>query len=517
MTVFFEEYSLFCGGTAKETSLEWFGKPKNKEKQMKRLTTFMAMAVLLAACGTLIADDAGLQAELQALKNRVAELETQQQMTAEERNADLLEQLVKEMDARPRAAADTTLTAGYDKRFFIKSADDQFLLEFDTRFQFRHTYGLTDDCERKLDNEGRPVSDGVDSSANGFELERAKLILKGHVLKDVNYRIQIEMDDEAGEGDNAWLQEYEVSYSFMPELGVRVGRYKSAFGKQENTSSGRLMMVDRSLANEVFNISRGTGIEIFGACPIGDTKLHHRIGIFNGFRDEQNNPLMGNDNNPAVAARVVVPLMGATPADFVNESDLSYHENPVAQVGVNFAYANIKTEDHYAVGSDTSYTVLVKNNDGLSDTVTPGGEITMFGADVAYKCNGLSLILEGFYQHADLDGDATFDDSFGSARDALGIAGMAYDNYGWTAQAGYFMVPNTFELVSRIGGVCVEDTNNSYEYAAGWNWYLSGQDLKISMDVTYIDDLPIISSTPNFVGVQNNSLFMIRSQLQFQF
>jgi len=303
----------------------------------------------------------------------------------------------------------------------------------------------------------------------------------------------------------------------MPELGVRVGRYKSAFGKQENTSNSRMMLVERSLANEVFNISRGTGVELFGACPLGDTKVYHRIGIFNGFRDEKNLPFAENDNNPAVATRLVVPLMGATPDDFDNESDLENHENPVAQVGGSFAYANIKNENHFAGGEDSSYQILGKNiDDGLSDTVTAKGEITMFGADVAYKFMGLSLILEGFYQKANLDSGAVYDETFGTERGTESICGNV-ENYGWTAQAGYFVVPKTFELVSRISGVCIDDTNDAYEYAGGWNWYLSGQDLKLSMDITYIDALPIISPSANFDGIQNNSLFLIRSQLQFQF
>ena len=65
--------------------------------------------------------------------------------------------------------------------------------------------------------------------------------------------------------------------------------------------------------------------------------------------------------------------------------------------------------------------------------------------------------------------------------------------------------------------VHVDHANDSYEYSGGWNWYLSGQDLKLSMDVTYIDDLPLISGTPGFDGVQNNSLLLVRTQLQFHF
>jgi len=194
------------------------------------------------------------------------------------------------------------------------------------------------------------------------------------------------------------------------------------------------------------------------------------------------------------------------------------HENAVMQLGASFAYANSTTEDHFSGGSSDNYEVLAPGGDGMTNIVELGGEATMFGADVAMKYQGLSVILEGFYQHANLDsGEVDFEHDFGSARDSYGLKGYDLDNYGWMVQSGYFIVPKSFELVSRVSGVCVDGSNDSYEYAGGWNWYLAGQDLKISMDVTYIDDLPLESSSPNLHGVQNNGLLLIRSQLQMQF
>ena len=482
---------------------------------MKQFVVFLMAVLLLGSSMALGATDAERIAELE---RQVSDLKAQQSDQAlAQRNAELVRQMVGELATQtPRFADDTALTAGYDKRFYIKSADDQFKLELDTRLQFRWSYLQADDGDNNRDKEGTTAGASVDSSGNAFEVERAKLILSGHVLKDVKYRIQLEMDDDSG--DDVLLQDYEVAYSFMPELGVRVGRFKTAFGKQENTSSGAQMLVDRSLANEVFNISRGTGVELFGACPFGDTKVHYRAGAFNSFREADINQFANNDNNPALVARLEVPLMGATQADFSNESDLVGHENPVALVGVSFAYNNSRTEDHFSTGNSDNYDILVQGGDGCTNMVELGGETTMFAADVSYKCSGLSVTLEGFYQHTNLDSkEVTFENDFGTGRDVFGINGLEVDNYGWYAQAGYFIVPQVFEIVSRASAVCVDNSNDSYEYAGGWNWYLAGQDLKLSMDITYIDDLPLVATSPNFDGMQNNALFLIRTQLQFQF
>jgi hypothetical protein len=275
------------------------------------------------------------------------------------------------------------------------------------------------------------------------------------------------------------------------------------------------MLIDRSLANEVFNIDRTTGAELFGSVDLGDVQPHYRMGVYNGLRNNNSAMYYSTDNSMAVAARVEVPLLGASPADFANESDLMFHENPVAQVGCSLAYGNDRDEDHVLGGESDDYEFLARGSDHRADIYELGGEVSLVGADFAYKCNGFSAILEGFYQHVDGDSaEVSNEPDFGS-RSA--IDGLELDNWGWHAQAGYFIVPEVFEVVSRASGVCVDSTNDSYEYAAGWNWYLYGQDLKLSMDVTYIDDLPLVSSSPTFDGIQNNSLFLIRTQLQFQF
>ena len=502
---------------------------------MKKLATMMAATLLLGGTVAWAASEADLQSQVKALQERVVQLEAQQtDQRTNERTAELVRKMVADLaKERPLTAANTGLTAGYDKRFFIKSADDQFKLEFDARLQFRHSYWLTDKHKKIVTKEGLSSTDidninfglgpddqhsydGVDSSASVFELERARLVLQGQLLNNLKFKIQLDGDSDSA--DYVEMLDYWVKYSLMPELGVRLGRDKAAFGKQENTSSGRLMLVDRSLANEVFNIGRSTGIELYGDLPAGDTNLSYRVGLYNDFQDQGSEPFE-NDNNPAIASRLELPLLGATTADFQNESDLMNHENAVMQLGASFAYANSTTEDHFSGGSSENYEVLAPGGDCRTNIVELGGEATMFGVDAAMKYQGLSVILEGFYQHANLDTKegVAFEHDFGSARDNYGLKARQLDNYGWIVQSGYFIVPKSFELVSRVSGVCVDGSNDSFEYAGGWNWYLSGQDLKISMDITYIDDLPLVSSSANFDGVQNNGLLLIRSQLQMQF
>ncbi len=500
---------------------------------MRKLTTLLTVGVVLLMVSAASANsDQDTQAQLQALQQRVAELEAQQnQQTLQQRNAELIRDMVAQLTAQPvNQSADTGVTAGYDKRFFIKTTDDQFKLEFDTLLQFRHSYLYTDDGNGDLNNDGTRAVDGngADPSGHGFELESARLFLKGHVLKDVKYSIVLEGDDDAG---TEFLYSYDVSYSFIPEFGIKVGKFKAPFGKSEPTSQHRFMLVDRSVANEVFNLDRCVGIEVFGELDMGEVKPVYEAMVFNNARQGENGPFTSHDNSVDYAARLMFPMLGASVEDFENESDLEWHENPVAMLGLSGAYLNDRLEDTFAGGGTSNYTFLGKSytdgildTDGRTDIFRFGGECEMLGADISLKYQGFSMTLEGFYQHIDADsGEVAFANTFGPGRNNADpltgeiIDGHELDNFGWYAQAGYFIVPKAFELTSRISSVCVDNSNDSYEYAGGWNWYLSGQDLKLSMDVSYIDDLPMQSSSANLVGVQNNSLLLIRSQLQFMF
>jgi hypothetical protein len=493
---------------------------------MKHGMKFAMAVIVLIGCSTAwAAGDAELQAQIQALQNRVAELEAQQSdQSVEQRNAELVKQLMNEMANDPHGMAqDTGVTAGYDKRFFIKSSDDQFKLEFDTLLQFRHTYMYTDDGNRNLNTDGTRAAggDGADSSASGFEVETSRLMLMGHVLKDLKYNITLEMDDDSGDNTkqgDAYLYTYELSYSFMPELGVKAGRFKGPFGKQEPGSTAKLQMVGRSLADKVFNIDRVSGVEGFGMFDMGDVKPEYRVAVFNGFRNNNDAMYSDTDNSPGAAGRLMFPLMGSSSADFDAESDIEFHENPVAMIGTSYAYANDQCEDHFLVGNNDSYKFLGKSAvDGDTDVFELGGETSMIGADASFKYSGLAINLEGFYQHVDVDSGEVFDAAdFGNGV-RTGLISDELDNYGWHAQSGYFIVPKAFELTSRVSGVHPDGSNDSYEYAGGWNWYLSGNDLKLSMDLSYIDDLPIVASSENFHGIQNNSLLLLRTQLQFQF
>jgi len=376
------------------------------------------------------------------------------------------------------------------------------------------------DGRKDIDREGieYPGEKIIDSDASAFELDRAQLLLHGYIRKNVRYRILLESSDMYNNG-NIRIREYELAYNFIPELGIKIGRFKEPFGTQSNRPDECTMAIDRSLATELFTLGRGTGLETFGIIGDSPTRASFRAGIFNDFNDEDARPFVDNDNSPSFAGRMGILLNGASEEDFRNESDWEFHEKPVAQFGVSYGFAKDLNENTASGGKSSNYRVLARTRETLLPIpVFLGGSCHLVGMDVAYKLRGFSFLMEGFFQHIGFNDDFTYTHEFGAQREALGIMNHKINNEGWFAQAGYFLLPKTLELFGRLGAIYVQDNKNDcYEGTVGWNWYLSGQDLKLSMDVVLLDDLPIVDPEANFDGIEKQSLTMIRSQLQFKF
>ena len=466
---------------------------------------------------------AELEQTIRQLQARVAELESQVRHlrnTSRQQTDELVDKLAQEI-RQSDGFSSGHVTAGYNRGFYIKSADDDFKLQFSTRLQLRHYYARTDDGNDSLATDGTPTADGSDADSSGLEFERVRLYLSGHVYEKLKYKIAMSMGDDdvtdGGAGSNARLYGYSLSYAFNPAFGLRLGRYKGAFGKHENVSSARLAMIDRSLANEIFNIGRATGLEASGRLQLAQQPLHYRLGIYNSLQGDFEEAAKDHDNSPAVATRIELPLATATLSDFKAESDLSRAPTLRQMFGFSAAFTDDRSEDNVPGGNSDSFEFLGPSIvDGRTDIFELGGRMVMLGADYSLKYRGLSFLLEGFAQYIDVNASEVSDESdFGNAT-RTGLAASSLENYGWHVQSGY-MLTEKFELLARTSGIYVDSANDSREVAAGWNWYFDQHDLMLSMDVTYIDDLPSIASSANFDGIQNNSLLLVRTQLQFQF
>lgn len=222
-----------------------------------RTTAMLSAAGILVSAATATGQDheprvnpqefEALRTEVQQLRAEVARFrqsESEQWLTerraAEIRN--LVAEVLADADTRATLLQDRAL-AGHDgKRFFLQSADGAFRLEFSGHIQIRFIYNQQDG--------------GDDNARAGMEIQRARLRFDGHIYHDIQFSITGGFNSRTGSFD---LVDAILGYEIMDELSVQVGRFRSPFLREEDVSSKRQLLVDRSLVEKALGQDRTLG------------------------------------------------------------------------------------------------------------------------------------------------------------------------------------------------------------------------------------------------------------------
>ena len=239
------------------------------------------------------------------------------------------------------------------------------------------------------------------------------------------------------------------------------------------------------------------------------------MAISNGLKnnlDSVDNPDATNalDTNPALTARTVYHAMyDQLGKDFESESDIEYHKKPALDFGTSFAW-NPDRGDARNVALPYQIPDKVRVGPGGYSVVSANDtNIAQFGADAAFKYLGFSTQVEYFLRIVENENRTS--PWFVATNDN----GSAHQQGGYW-QAGYFIVPQKVELIARLGGVWDFGNDNMWEYAGGVNYYIRGNNLKLTADVTRINETPIRASRLDFMN-QNDDMTLFRVQLQAAF
>jgi phosphate-selective porin OprO and OprP len=416
-----------------------------------------------------------------------------------------------ELEQRANGGAEEPMTeepvlAGWDKKdgFFIRSADNNFLLKIGGRLQIRYTYKGRD---QRGESPSTPEEEGVDDSF--FEIERARVSFTGHVLSpNLTYNYTLDGDtDGSGVVDTftAFVM-YAASRSwFGPDsniLNLGAGIWKPHYLRQEVTSSGRQQFVDRTLANEFFNISRNLGVWVEGS----EGPVFYAVGVSNGF-DSSNVDTAAVDQIPAFMAKLDFTLMGENERGRYEESNFKFKDDPLFVIG--FSGATDASNGSSGIANQNQW------------------DAYQFGIDATFKWSLFSI--QGEYMGRWLDYDAP----------AFPAGGDTSTNYahGFYVQAGAFLVPDTLEVAGRVSAIWSDGDQGGSGFEAGpvVNWYISkSHKVKLATDVMFFDisdDLPPASDnlevgtatvSNNFsssaANIQEGEQgVMLRTQLQLEF
>ena len=202
------------------------------------------------------ANTAQLEAQIEALQAEVNQLEAQEnQKNNDAAREAQIAQVVKEVlsDAQFRSQyLDESLQAGYNKGFFVQTADGDFKLNINGLFQYRYTYSQADNTEASAFTKGKSLAGnkapypvywdaGIPTTGDvdGFGFRRARIYFSGNAFTP-NLTFKVVGDfGGLGTSNNGSFQMLDtfVAYKVAPWLQFRAGSFLVPFTHVEYVTS----------------------------------------------------------------------------------------------------------------------------------------------------------------------------------------------------------------------------------------------------------------------------------------
>jgi phosphate-selective porin OprO and OprP len=306
----------------------------------------------------------------------------------------------------------------------------------------------------------------------GFMLRRARVQFVGHTFGEHNkFKAEFAFSPRdlqmTNDGSNTFpgespLLSWYLELDHLSDLTVRVGQYKIPFSRQRVISSADLQMVDRSIANDEFNLDRDIGLDIRSPDLFGLDLFRYYVGVYNG---EGRSAFSNGNSDLMYLARLEFLPLGIF-KDY-SESDLERAATPGLSIGLAYAYApaaggtRVNRDGAPADGGTTDFHNLV--------------------ADVMFKYAGLFVLSELFWRGGERNP--------GAAVDEMGVPipeEAMRDGMGWSAQAGYLLPNLDVELAGRFGQIVAADDSrlsDRNELGGAASYYIAGHSYKIQADL----------------------------------
>lgn len=347
----------------------------------------------------------------------------------------------------------------------VESRDGKFTSHIGGRLQARYTF----------------LNEDLGQNESSFTIRRMKIWLQGNVFsKNLSYKYQQNLN----ETEDAYL-----AYKFDDAFALQVGQAKAPQGRQELTSSGSQLFVDRSLANDTFNLGRDIGLTAEG--QFMDHLVEYMAGIYNGNGPNQANP----NTQHMLAARLDINPLGAFKMDEAGWPE----DKPLLNIGTSYAMQTMKEDDMGEIDSDNDLldkALDIDNTSAANFTTAFGNELdwSVWTANLHAKWMGASFGGEYYMLNAEP------------------AVGADWDADGYYVQAGYQILPQTLELALRYSKIESTDTNafekfDRSEVQAGINYYFSKHNAKIQADYTTAND--------DLSANNDDSIFRVQAQLIF--
>lgn len=302
---------------------------------------------------------------------------------------------------------------------------------------------------------------------NNFSARRIQMFFDGTVYKDFGFKIFMDYS-----GSNFLLLDSYLDWNFLPELSLRVGKFKVPTNLERLQASSRQQFIEPGFSSSLLP-NRDVGIQLSGLLLGG--VFEYQLAAFNGVQDG-NSGMDDNNDDKDLWGRVFMKIGGfgvgsSFGRGWHDNSALPSYKTPNRSTTM-FSYRPAST------GSNTSPAVVSK------------GYVGHFNPQISYYGKGLSL--NGDYVKST------------HSVEKVGFGNLKMNHSSWQLTTAYiltveeqsykgFKVKNpihkngigAIEVLGRIGGIQFDksDTSNvwvdskSVHSVFGWtvgaNWYLN--------------------------------------------
>jgi len=118
-----------------------------------------------------------------------------------------------------------------------------------------------------------------DQGVDSFLIRRARLILGGDIVKNLRYKVQVDI------GKSPILLDANLDWGFSHHFSLRAGQFKVPFSQENLVSSSDLEVINRSQVEEKLCPGRDLGSQgrDIGAMVFGKYSIvEYQLGLFNG-------------------------------------------------------------------------------------------------------------------------------------------------------------------------------------------------------------------------------------------
>lgn len=412
------------------------------------------------------------------------------------------------------------------KGFVFTTPDDRFSMAIGGRLQARYTLTDIDDA---FVNPNRGTED-----SQSFDIPRARVWWEGHAFTP-RFRYKLQIDVAGGGGDI--LRDMELEYDIIDDkwLTIKGGQMKTPYCRQEMTSSGRLEFVDRSLACSNFRFERARGV-MFQGLPM-NALIEYYAGAFNTTgRNGPSNP----DTNFLYVTRFAINPFGPVP---YSEGDFENTPSPLLAIGVSYGYEKAKGSVFTSAATtgpdedDPTMDVITANGSAQNQVpflrmiqpfynklANPNGitaNVHNVSTDLAFRWMGFDLNFEYFLGFISNDANST-----AAPGAPFVLPPSSFDNHGYYAQAGYFIIPKKLQIAGRYSEINANDENfvttasgkrispNQTELLGAISYYFWQHNLKIQTDFGPVDSSGLRNAAGN-ISDRNDFRWRVQAQVIF--